>query len=73
VIDISIKTFTLKVDKATFAFIEAVVNVIMGVVSGLTPSNPYEVAAKVIVIGVVNAAVVYLGVESGFLPSKPEQ
>ena len=67
------KTFTLKVDKPTFAFLEAVVNSILGVVASLTPSNPIEVAAKVIGIAVVNALVVYIGVESGILTqAKPQ-
>lgn len=67
------KTYSLKVDKPTFAFIEAVVNSVLGVVASLTPSNPYEMAAKVIGIAVVNAVVVYIGVESGILTqAKPQ-
>lgn len=58
----------LKVDKPTFAFIATVSNVILSVISGFTPSHPWEIAAKVIVIGVWNAALVWVGVESGDIP-----
>ncbi len=64
-----IKTAKLKVDKPTFAFIETVSNVVLGVVSGFTPSQPWEIAAKVIVIGAWNAALVWVGVESGDIPA----